>query len=185
MTKKFFVLVTILVIGSLLSGCGKLQVSYVDEDGGVSAPVVIDLAKACDSDIVDCGDFAANEAPAEEATEIIVDFGSPWGSYKAVMDTNRDAMVLGWWTDNQMGDGTKDLADLKREGGSFSFEMPADGWINQSGGVLVVDGEIWDLGNYAERNPLDNSKMIRAGQKVQCTFQKANDSAGIFLVFNK
>lgn len=126
-----------------------------------------------------------NEIPESESYEdpwVSIDFGA-YGAYKAVYDTNENQYTLGWWNENMSRIGSKNLADLKRDGGSLTFSMPADGWINNSAGELFVDGEKWDLGNYGE-DQLE-STMIRAGQTVTVSYGPNNDSAGFQLWFKK
>lgn len=111
---------------------------------------------------------------------ISLDFGL-YGEYFAVYEKAEEQWTLGWWTKNQSRIGSKDLADLKREGGSLTFIMPADGWINNSAGQLLIDGEEWTLGNFAE--DMLKSTMILKGQTIQVIYGPNNDSAGFQLWF--
>jgi hypothetical protein len=109
-----------------------------------------------------------------------IDFGI-YGEYEIVFDSNRSQDTLGWWNENMVRVGTKNLADLKREGGTITFVMPRDGWINNSAGMLFVDGIQWDLGNYGE-NPSQET-IILAGQTITVSYEALNDSAGFQLWF--
>lgn len=109
-----------------------------------------------------------------------IDFGI-YGEYEIVFDSNRSQYTLGWWNENMVRVGTKNLADLKREGGTITFVMPRDGWINNSAGMLFVDGIQWDLGNYGE-NPSQET-IILAGQTITVSYEALNDSAGFQLWF--
>lgn len=128
----------------------------------------------------DITDSPSDPVVAQVDSGIIMDFGV-FGVYKAVYDSNRDMNTLGWWNGNLIEAGAKNLADLKREGATITFEMPADGWINNSAGELFVDGKKWDLGNYGE-NPQEET-MILAGQTVTVSYGPNNDSAGFQLWF--
>lgn len=119
----------------------------------------------------------ANPVMSESTT---LDFGS-FGSYHAVMDNNRKMYTLGFWNESMVSAGTKNLADLKRDGGTISFAMPADGWINNSAGELLVDNQKWALGNYGE-NPQE-ATLIKKGQIVKVIYGPGNDSAGFQLWF--
>ena len=114
--------------------------------------------------------------------DIILDFGM-YGAYKAVYDSNREMLTLGFWEENMVRCGDKDLADLKREGGNISFIMPKDGWINNSAGQLFVNGVKWDLGNYGE-NTLEET-LIMEGSTITVSYGAKNDSAGFQLWFAK
>lgn len=112
----------------------------------------------------------------------VFDFGD-FGSYQVVYDTNRNMYTLGWWNENMVQPGTKNLADLKRDGGKISFTVPADCWINNSAGALFVDGIEWDLGNYGEADRISETTLIKKGQKITVEYQPGNDSAGFQLWF--
>ncbi|MCD4811621.1 hypothetical protein K8R14_03395 [bacterium] len=109
-----------------------------------------------------------------------VDFDE-YGEYTIVFDSNREMDTLGWWNGNLVRAGSKNLADLKRDGGTISFTMPLDGWINNSAGELFVDNVEWDLGNYGE-DPQQET-MIYADQVITVSYQADNDSAGFQLWF--
>lgn len=119
-----------------------------------------------------------NNDVLSESTQL--DFGS-FGSYHAVMDNNRKMFTLGFWNESMVRAGTKNLADLKRDGGTISFAMPADGWINNSAGELLVDNQKWALGNYGE-NP-EEATLVKKGQIVTVIYGPNNDSAGFQLWF--
>lgn len=112
----------------------------------------------------------------------VFDFGD-FGSYQVVYDTNRNMYTLGWWNENMVQPGTKNLADLKRDGGKISFTVPADCWINNSAGELLVNDVEWDLGNYGEPDRISETTLIRKGQKITVEYEPGNDSAGFQLWF--
>ena len=123
---------------------------------------------------------------SDPVTDTVLGFGTQldfgvYGAYHAVYDSNRNLWTLGFWNENVVRAGSKNLADLKREGGSISFVMPADGWINNSAGELFVDGTKWDLGNYGE-SPSEET-LIKKGQTIAVSYGPNNDSAGFQLWF--
>ena len=111
-----------------------------------------------------------------------ISFGE-YGTYAIVNDSNRNQDTLGWSNENMIVAGTKNLSDLKRDGGTVTFVMPKNGWINNSAGSLVINGIEWTLGNYGE-NQLSNT-MVYAGDVITVTYGANNDSAGFQLWFEK
>jgi hypothetical protein len=150
------------------------SISFNGSGGSVAEDNDVSSSDETDSDNIDI-------TTAEVDSGILMDF-DVYGTYKAVYDSNREMFTLGWWNENMVVSGTKNLADLKREGATISFAMPADGWINNSAGELFIDDESWDLGNYGE-DP-QQATMIKAGQTVTVSYGPNNNSAGFQLWFD-
>lgn len=128
------------------------------------------------------GDVLKNPKENEYSPEdLVMNFG-PYGTYKAVYDTEREAWTLGFWKENLVIPGPKTLADLKQEGGRIAFFMPFDGAINNSAGEISVDENQWQLGNPAVNQ--ENDPRVSQGQLIDLRYGPENDSAGFQLWFN-
>lgn len=129
--------------------------------------------------------FSTNDESSVEVSEnvandkVVLDFGT-FGAYEEVFDSKRGMWTIGFWTESMVKEG-KNLSDLKTEGGTITFTMPKDGWINNSGGELYVDGVQWNLGNYGE-NPKGET-LIKEGQEIKVIYDRNNVSAGFQLWF--
>lgn len=107
-----------------------------------------------------------------------------WGEYgisKAVYDENKQAWIvaLDQWCLVQAGE--KSLEDLKREGGTFTFGMPFDGFINNSAGEIKKDEVKLLLGNPVVNQ--NGDPLIEAGDFIVITYEAGNASAGFQLEF--
>ena len=136
-------------------------------------PVVVEEPEVEEPEVVE-------KTTVVDMAEITIDFGA-FGEYRAVYDSNREMYTLGFWNENCIRTGNKNLADLKRDGGSITFTIPSDGWINNSAGELFVDGIPWNLGNYGEN--AEQETLISAGSTITISYEPGNDSAGFQLWF--
>lgn len=166
-----FVLVLLILAGTFILTRPETSLAQV--------PTVVE--QGSNSTYIDANESNSHDFNALEVNNPnTMDFGV-YGEYEIVFDSNREQYTLGWWNENMVREGSKNLADLKREGGTLTFVIPKDGWINNSAGTLYIDGVEWDLGNYAE-NQLEET-MISEGQTITVSYGPENDSAGFQLWF--
>lgn len=111
--------------------------------------------------------------------QTVLNFGDV-GTYHAVYDTNQNRWTIGIWPEARTDNGSNDLAYLKIHGGTISFKMPADGMVNNSAGIVTVDGQNWTLGNPIKN---DGNSLILKDQEVKITYGANNDSAGCQIWF--
>ncbi len=107
-----------------------------------------------------------------------------WGEYgisKAVYDENKQAWIVALDEWCLVKRGEKSLEDLKKEGGTFIFEMPFDGFINNSAGEIERDEVKLLLGNPVVDQ--EGDPLIEAGDSIVITYEAGNDSAGFQLEF--
>jgi len=109
-----------------------------------------------------------------------------YGTYESKYDKYNNRWNICLDQDYLVGTADKNLADIKREGGTLTFIMPANGWINNSAGTyLMVGNNYWTFGNYAEGSDAFNpTYIIPAGTPVTVNYQANNPSAGFALVFD-
>jgi len=104
-----------------------------------------------------------------------------YGTYKSVLDTEKNKWTIGLWEDTLILPGSKNISDIQRDGGVITFEMPWDGEIYNNAGEIYINDKLWSNGN-----PVLNSKIqseIKKGSKVEIRYGKENQSAGFQIWF--
>ncbi len=177
---------------------GEIKISTENENGVETVETLIPGNPAMDKDgnpIITAGTTVSiNYQPNNESNGLAIIFEEEktfenlrmnWGKYgisKAVYDKNKKAWIVSLDDWCIVKKGNKNLQDLKIEGGKFEFEMPFDGYINNSAGKITKeDFEELLLGNPVKDK--GGNTLIRAGERITITYGERNNSAGFQIVF--
>ena len=119
--------------------------------------------------------------PKQTPSSFIADFG-PYGKYSPYLDIQRNQWTVGLWREGAVYTSEKTIEDLQQDGGVIVFQMPYDGEINNIGGQVLINGEVWKNGN-----PISNKKgqmIVSKGQKVEIRYEAESPSAGFQIWFS-
>lgn len=183
--------------GVVNSIAGEIEIS-TEENGVETVEKLIPGNPAMDKDgnpiITEGTTVSINYQPNNESNGLAIIFEEEktfenlrmdWGEYgisKAVYDENKKAWIVALDDWCLVKEGNKNLQDLKIEGGKFEFEMPFDGYINNSAGKITKeDEEELLLGNPVKDK--EGNTLIKAGEKITIIYEEGNDSAGFQIEF--